>query len=173
MILSVSAQASVFLWFGMTGAAAGLLFDVFRALRRVFLHPNALTQVEDALYWLLVFALVIWLLFTRNNGIMRGYVLLGFALGMTLYFNTVSRPVLRLFIWLIGMTKQVIVSFLMLVTWPLRFLRRVLYIPYVKCRVFAKKHVLSAKKLLHKARVYVKIKIRNLVRDLHIIRKKT
>jgi len=155
------------------GAAAGLFFDVFRALRRVFPHPNALTQAEDALYVLFVFALVLGLVFTRNSGAMRGYVLLGFALGMLLYFSAASHIALRVLTWIVGTVKRVLYAFLRLVTWPLRFLHRVLCVPWTKCRIFAKKRVISVKKHLHKARVYVKIKIRNLSKDAQVIRKKT
>ena len=138
MILSISAQASMFLRLAAAGAAAGALFDLFRAARRVVPHPNALTHAEDALWVLLVLAATLWLLFTRNGGDMRGYVLLGLALGMVLYFAAVSPVVLRVFVWLLGMLKRVLFAFLRLATLPIRVLRRVLHVPYAKCRVFAK-----------------------------------
>ena len=173
MILSVSAQAAVFLWLVAAGAAAGLLFDGFRAVRRVWPHANALTQLEDVLYWLIVFLLVMHVLFTRNGGEMRGYVLLGFALGMLLYFNACSRFALQLLIRLMAAVKRVLCTFLMLVTWPVRMLRRIFRVPASKCRKFAKKRVISVKKGLHKARVCVKINVSGFAKDVQVLRKKT
>ena len=172
MILSVSAQASVFLWFAAAGAAAGLLFDVFRAMRRVQPHSNALTQVEDVLYWLSVFLLVMYLLLTRNSGELRGFIFLGFALGLVLYFSACSHLALLWITWLMKAVKRVFSTVLMVLTWPIRFLRRVLHTPVVKCRKFLKKYTVSVKKSLHKARIYGRIRVTGVLRDIHVLRKK-
>ena len=173
MILSVSAQATAFLWLVASGAVSGLLFDVFRAVRRVQPHPNALTQAEDVLYWLSVFLLVLYLLLTHNSGEMRGFVLLGFVLGMILYFSACSWFVLRGLVWIVAAVKRVLCTCLLFLTWPMRWLRRVLRVPISKCRKFAKKCVISVKKGLHKARVCVRIRAVGVANDVRTLRKKT
>jgi len=172
MILSMSAQAAVFLWLVAAGAAAGLLFDGFRALRRVFSHPDALTWLEDMLYWAAVFGLVFYLLITRNGGEMRAFVLLGLALGMILYFAACSRFVLAFLVLGFGAAKKVLGTVLMIVTWPVRFLGRILRAPMAKCRKIVKKRAISVKKLLHKVRIYVRIKVRLFSKDTKAVFKK-
>jgi len=172
MILSLSAQAAVFLWMAAAGAASGLLFDLFRALRRVWPHHDALTWLEDLLFWMLVFLVVFGLIIRRNGGEMRAFLLLGLALGTAVYFAGPSKIVLAALVAVGRFVNRVLYAALRILTWPVRFLRRVLRVPVAFCRKIVKKRLFSAKKVLHMARICVKMRIVGFTRDARTAFKK-
>ncbi len=92
MTVEVSRQALDFAAFWGLGLALGLCYDLGRALRRE--HPG-LTVPADLLFGLLFF-LSVWLLSLSAYGL-RLYLCLGLFLGATLYFLTLSTPLLGLF----------------------------------------------------------------------------
>lgn len=84
-------ETAVFLLAVLLGIGLALLYDALRILRRVFRHGLAATGAEDLLFWLLAAVLLFTLLFYGTGGALRGYVLLGAALGAVLYGKSVSR----------------------------------------------------------------------------------
>lgn len=86
---------------GMFGQSVlmGILFlvayDVIRIIRRVFRHGIIWVSIEDFLYWLVVGIWFFLHMCQVNNGIIRGYVLLGIVLGAWMYYRLCSRPLMR------------------------------------------------------------------------------
>lgn len=67
-------QAYLFIIFILNGILIGILFDIFRILRRSFKTPNIVTYIEDVLFWTISAILVLYSLFVFNNGEIRGYI---------------------------------------------------------------------------------------------------
>ena len=158
--------------FIITGGAAGLLFDLFRVLRRVIPHSALWVQLEDALYWALVLLTVLYVLLNRAGGELRVYMLLGFSIGMVLYFSVCSRVIVRVLVWLAELVKRFAGLVLYGLLWPFRLLRRVFYIPIRECRNMLKKCAFSVKKGLHKVKFYVRIKWVSFTRELRVVFRK-
>lgn len=78
----------------LLGAACGLVYDIFRALRRQLRHNLAAVLIEDFLFTLAVCAAGYGLFFWKNQGTVRSYGLLGAACGALLYWKTLSLPVM-------------------------------------------------------------------------------
>ena len=49
----VANQANLFLIFTINGILIGLLFDIFRILRKSFKTPDIITYIEDFFFWLI------------------------------------------------------------------------------------------------------------------------
>ena len=64
-------QANLFLIFVINGVAIGLLFDMFRILRKTFKTSDLVTTIQDILFWMLTGILVICSIFTFNSGEIR------------------------------------------------------------------------------------------------------
>jgi len=87
MELPVTLQAVQFAEAFALGLGLGLLYDLFRAVRRV--HPHT-TRLLDALFCLLLlFSLLLFALYP-GRGEFRLFFYLGIGLGSVLYFLTIS-----------------------------------------------------------------------------------
>lgn len=75
----------------LTGFIIGILFDIFRILRRTFKTPDVITYIEDILFWLLTGILLIYILITISNGQIRIYNVLGLIIGIITYLLVFSR----------------------------------------------------------------------------------
>ena len=69
-------QAYLFMIFILNGILIGIVFDIFRILRRSFKTPNIVTYIEDTLFWIVSALTILYSLFTFNNGEIRGYIFL-------------------------------------------------------------------------------------------------
>ncbi len=88
-------ETVVFLLSVLHGAGLTFGYDVLRSLRRAFRHSMAAVSVEDFLFWLSAGFLTFCLAFFRTDGVIRGYVAAGMAIGAVLYHYTLSSVVVR------------------------------------------------------------------------------
>ncbi|MDR3091531.1 MAG: cell division protein FtsL [Clostridiales bacterium] len=95
-ILSMKGQGAVFLISVGAGGAIGLLYDFFRAGRKLKKPPAALIHAQDALFWLISAFIMYYSALRGNHGEIRFFLIAGAFLGMLLYFNTASRFVVKL-----------------------------------------------------------------------------
>jgi len=70
-------QAHLFYIFILTGILIGIIFDIFRVLRKSFKTSDLITYIEDIIFWLLSGSLLFFTIYKFNNGEVRNYVLLG------------------------------------------------------------------------------------------------
>ncbi len=77
------------LWWGMVFAAE---YDTIRILRRIVRHKTLIIPaVEDIIYWLYISVKVFSICFYVNDGVMRAFIIAGFAIGAVIYIRTLSR----------------------------------------------------------------------------------
>lgn len=90
-------QAYLFLVFSITGVIIGILFDIFRILRRTIKTSNIITYIEDVLFWILTGLLVLYNIWYFNNGEIRIFMFLGIILGVLIYMSTLSNIIIKVF----------------------------------------------------------------------------
>lgn len=77
------------LWWGMVFAAE---YDTIRIFRRIVRHKTLIIPaVEDIIYWLYISVKVFSICFYVNDGVMRAFIIAGFAIGAVIYIRTLSR----------------------------------------------------------------------------------
>jgi len=162
----MSGQAWLFLSTVLVGAAIGLLYDAFRIFRRTAPHRSLAVQLEDLLFWLAATGLTFYYMLHRNSGEIRPFVLLGVAIGLVLYFATISRLVLTVFVAVVEYVKKVVAAVIGILLIPLRFAANLLKPPVT----FA---LQSTRKQANKVKRYSRNKMRRAVRNWGIMRKKT
>ena len=81
--------------FTVTGIVIGVLFDVFRILRRSFKTADWLTTLQDILFWILAGFITLFSIFKFNNGEIRSYIFIGIALGVLIYMLTLSKYIVK------------------------------------------------------------------------------
>lgn len=77
----------------LVGAGLFLLYDVLRIFRRIAPHGTIWISIEDFIYWLLCTGVVFVMLYWENDGMVRGFALMGLVFGMGIYYLLLSRYV--------------------------------------------------------------------------------
>ena len=108
MDINVNQQLFNLLIFSLTGAIIGILFDIFRILRKSFKTPDFITYIEDILFWILTGAILLFTIFTFNNGEIRIYIFIGLIFGFILYLLTISKYFVKLCVTVLSFVKKVI-----------------------------------------------------------------
>ena len=116
--------------FTVTGIVIGVLFDIFRILRRSFKTADWLTTLQDILFWILAGLIILFSIFKFNNGEIRSYIFVGITLGVLIYMLTLSRYIVKYSVIIIKFLKKIISYpinlilkiFNFLLVKPLRFL---------------------------------------------------
>ena len=139
-----------FLIFILTGLAIGILFDIFRILRRSFKTKDFITYIEDILFWIFTGIILLYSIFTFNNGELRGFVFIGVLLGIILYILTLSKYLIKICVYAVNIIKKII-------TFPIKLLanlvKKIFIIPLNKIIVTIKKYL---KKIISKNKLSFK-----------------
>lgn len=119
-------QAYLFIIFIINGILIGIIFDIFRILRRSFKTPNIITYIEDALFWTFSALTVLYTLFVFNNGEIRGYIFIGLLLGVTFYMLFFSRTIVKISVKVIGFFKNILYSILKVIIYPFKIILEII-----------------------------------------------
>ena len=160
-MISVSNQAYVFFVFILVGFIIGILFDIFRVLRRTFKTTDFITYIEDILFWILSGIIVLYAIFKFNNGDIRGYIIIGILIGSSIYLMVFSKTFIKFSVNIINFIKRVILQTLKIITYPLKKILRIFIKPVNFIFINISK---TAKNLLRK--ILSKISINNIIKEI-------
>lgn len=90
-------ELSVFAACFFAGAVTGMIFDVFRAIRRCFKVSDTVVAVHDMLFWLIACVVVYMAIYLSNSAELRWFELVGLMAGVCLYMLNLSRRCIKLF----------------------------------------------------------------------------
>jgi len=110
-------QLFCLLIFTITGIVIGILFDIFRILRKSFRTADWITCLQDILFWILAGGIMLVSIFTFNNGEIRSYVFIGILLGIILYMLAISRFFIKSSVYIINFLKK-------LLSYPINFIEK-------------------------------------------------
>lgn len=95
----------------LVGAGLFFLYDVLRIFRRIVPHGNIWISIEDFVYWLINTGVVFVMLYRENDGMVRGFALIGLVVGMVFYYLLLSRYIvsIQVLLWkkVLGYTYKV------------------------------------------------------------------
>ena len=101
-------QLHIFLLFILTGIIIGILFDIFRIFRKSFKSSDIITYIQDFLFWITTGCILLFSIFTFNNGELRGYIFVGIILGLILHLLCLSKYFIDVFVKILTMIKKII-----------------------------------------------------------------
>ena len=119
-------QAYIFVMFVINGVLIGILFDVFRILRKSFKTTDIITYIEDITFWILAGIITLYFIFYYNNGEIRFYIFLGIILGIIIYILTISKYIIKLSVTIIKFIKDIINKIIQVIFYPLKFILNIL-----------------------------------------------
>ena len=70
----IISQMQYFAIYILCGISIGILFDIFRILRKSFKTPDFVTYIEDAIFGIITGIFLIFIIFIFNNGELRFYI---------------------------------------------------------------------------------------------------
>ena len=150
-------QLYSFFIYAISGIAIGILFDIFRILRKSFRTPDILTYIEDVLFWLLTGVFLLFVLFQISNGEIRIYHIVGILLGSIFYMLTISKYFIKINVSVITFLKNILYHVLIYPTKLICFLLRKIGKPFTFFVINIKKITLkSSKKMKKKEKKYKK-----------------
>lgn len=121
-------QGYLFLIYCLCGAAIGIIFDIFRVLRKSFKTSDFVTFIEDILFGILTGIFLIFMLFVFNNGVLRFYIFLALITGMSLYLAFISKYFIKINVMVVNLIKKVITQIFRIILFPIKkmwqFLRK-------------------------------------------------
>ncbi|HHY90579.1 MAG TPA: spore cortex biosynthesis protein YabQ [Clostridiales bacterium] len=108
MKVSVLHEIYVFLSTLYGGLLIGFIYDLYRIFRCIFKPKKIATIIEDLIFWIVISATAVAVLFYSNDGQLRFYPFLGFALGAILYNILLSKAVIKNSIRFLRMVKRLL-----------------------------------------------------------------
>lgn len=129
----VTNQAYLFLVFTINGIIIGLLFDIFRILRRSFKTSDIVTYLQDILFWILTGFILLYSIFTFSNGEIRFYMFLGAFLGCLIYMLLFSKYFIKINVKIILILKKIIGKIISIIMFPIKiimkFIKKIFFRP--------------------------------------------
>lgn len=123
-------QAYIFLIFILNGLIIGILFDIFRIMRKSFKTSDFGTNLQDILFWIFTGLILLYSIFKFNNGELRAYIFLGVFLGALLYMLLFSKIFIKVNLFIVNIIKQVLkYIFIIPIKYILKFVRKILLAP--------------------------------------------
>lgn len=71
------------------------VYDMLRIFRRIIRHGKILLSLEDILFWIISGILIFKMMYKQNNGIIRGFAILGMGIGMLFYNRLFSGHIVK------------------------------------------------------------------------------
>ena len=104
----VTNQAYLFLIFIVNGIIIGVLFDFFRILRKTIKTKDAITYIQDILFWILTGFIILYSTFTFNNGEIRIFMFIAILIGVIFYMTLISSYVIKVNVTIINFIKNIL-----------------------------------------------------------------
>jgi len=140
MVLS---QANLFLVFVINGAIIGLIFDIFRILRKCFKTSDLITITQDILFWIITGIIILYSIFVFNNGEIRLFMFIGIFLGAILYMLLLSRYIIKISVKIIETLKRIVSGIFKILIYPIKItykiIKNILRKPILFCFINVKK----------------------------------
>ena len=152
----------IFAIFILNGALIGILFDIFRILRKSFKTPDILTNIEDIFFILISGFIILYTIFRLNNGQIRIYMLIALILGITLYITFISKYFIKLNVNIIKFIKLILKKILNILFFPFKYIIKATLKPisfiFINIQKNIKNAIIKMSKIGYKIRISFKYK---------------
>lgn len=155
-------QLRLFLIFFFSGIIIGLLFDVFRIIRKSFNISDFHTYIEDIIFGLIAGIFLIFVIFIYNNGNIRLYMFISLFLGLYSYMKLFSKYFIKVNVAIVKFLKFLIYKIFKISIIPLKYIfniiKRIFRFPFIMLTINIKR-ILNYKKnikILNKKKDFTK-----------------
>ena len=147
-------QTYLFIVFTIVGIIIGVLFDIFRILRKSFKTKDIVTYMEDILFWILTGIIILFSMYKFSNGELRFFMIIGIIMGTLMYMITFSKYVIKISVFIINIIKKSIVYPIKVIE---KILKKIIIRPiFIICINFKKNIINFVKKNKKNRGIFVK-----------------
>ena len=136
--------------FVITGISIGLLFDMFRILRKSFHTADWITYIQDILFWILAGSIMLFSIFTFNHGEIRSYVFIGVLIGVVIYILALSK-------FFVKSSVAIILFFKKILSYPIHLIEKIVKVIIINPILFIMKKNKGRIQFIHKKRIFITI----------------
>lgn len=123
-------QTYLFAIFLLNGFLIGLLFDIFRILRKSFKTNDFITYLEDITFWIMTGFIILYSIFKFNNGELRGFLFVGIIIGTLMYMLIFSKIFMKVNLYIINLFKKLFYTIIILpFLFIFKILKRIIFKP--------------------------------------------
>jgi len=101
-------QEQTFILFFIIGIVIGMLFDIFRAIRKSFKTSDIMTMFQDIIFMITSGIFVIYSIIILNGGEIRAYLFISIFLGIVIYSLTFSKICVIIFYVFVKTCKNIL-----------------------------------------------------------------
>ena len=137
------------------GIVIGILFDINRSLKNNFKFIKKLSFIFDILFWLIITAIIFIVVNTISKFQLRYYHFVALVVGFVLYYNTISKFILKFNNMVINFIKSLILTLVAIlenlyyvIVYTIHFLFDIIF--YIPNIIFTIKKNISKKTLVKK-----------------------
>lgn len=137
--MTITTETTLFLIFLLDGVIVGVLFDIFRILRKSFKTPDFVTYIEDILFGIISGSTLIFSIIMFNNGELRLFVFLGIILGLVIYILTISKYVIKICVKVLQIITKIYGIIFKVVFFPIFLILKKIEQEFIKKQKYTKK----------------------------------
>lgn len=101
-------QAFIFAVFTLVGIIIGIIFDIFRIIRKIIKTPDIITNIEDIIFWIITGTIIVCTMYKFCAGQLRFFMIIGIAIGGLIYLFTISNFFIGCSIFIINILKKIL-----------------------------------------------------------------
>lgn len=147
-------QTYLFIVFTIVGIIIGILFDIFRILRKSFKTNDIVTYIQDIFFWILTGIIILFSMYKFSNGELRFFMIIGIIMGTLMYMITFSKYVIKISVFIINIIKTIIVYPIKVIE---KILKKIIFRPiFIICISFKKNIINFVKKNKKNRGIFVK-----------------
>lgn len=92
----------------LLGMGIGILFDIFRIVRKIIHHNNVVVIIQDCVFCICSGVYVFYLMYILNSGQFRFYMLMGIIISNIIYFLVASKHFINILVYIFTPLKYII-----------------------------------------------------------------
>ena len=115
----INNQGYLFIIFTIDGVLIGILFDLFRILRKSFKTKDYVTYIEDICFWIITGLIFLYSMIKFSDGELRFFMIIGILVGVSIYMITLSRFIIKISVFIINILKNILKNILY---YPIKFI---------------------------------------------------
>lgn len=150
-------DALIFLLFILCGFVCGIIFDLFKIIRKSFGKTEGFTNFCDALYWTFFTVFFLGTNFKLNDGNIRWFLFFAMGIGFLIYFLLLSKIFVFIGVFIINLVKKTVLIILRIILWPVLFIirkmKKVAICVLAPLNVFRKKGTVMKRFIKRKMRI--------------------
>ena len=152
----------IFIIFILIGSIVGIIFDLFRILRKSFETRDKVTYIEDISFCLIAGIIILFSIFKFASGEIRFYIFVGILIGIIIYMLTLSKIFIKCNVYIIEKIKNIIFVIFKIIKIPINYVikmfvkifRKIFFKPisfiFINFRKLMSKKFINSKKILKK-----------------------